>query len=179
MKQYNLSRLSLVIVALVALSALSFIGCSRSPLTADTSVSEPHLLSRIVPSGSGVLSPSLFYAEAIIPAATGGQLALLDVTLDIPAGALDNDTVFSINIPDLNVFYNEFGTDGLVFNKPVKVTMSYRDAILTGMNESTIRIAWYNDKTGSFDDVVCTVDYINKEVTGYLNHFSAYALISD
>jgi hypothetical protein len=179
MKQVNSSRLSLVIVALVALSALSFIGCSHSPLSPTTNTTEPHLLSRVPSKAAAAAAASDGYAEAVIPAATGGQLSLLDVTLDIPAGALDNDTLFSITIPDVNVFYNEFGTNGLVFKKPVKVTMSYRDADLSGVNESSIRIAWFNERTGAYDDVVCSVDFANKEVTGYLNHFSAYALISD
>ncbi|MBN1212525.1 MAG: hypothetical protein JXA92_08100, partial [candidate division Zixibacteria bacterium] len=90
-----------------------------------------------------------------------------------------NDTVFSINIPDLNVFYNEFGTSGLVFDKPVKVTMSYRDADLTGVNETSIRIAWLNEASGEFEDLACEVDTVNKLITAELEHFSAYGLISD
>ncbi len=179
MKQVNLSRLSLVIVALVAMSALSFIGCSHSPLAPTTTTSEPHLLARAASKVASAQSSSDNFASAVIPAATGGELSLLDVKLEIPAGALDNDTLFSITIPDINVFYNEFGTNGLVFKKPVKVTMSYRDADLSGVNESTIRIAWYNDRTGNYEDMICSVDYVNKVVVGYVNHFSAYALISD
>ena len=77
------------------------------------------------------------------------------------------------------MFFNEFGTHGLVFPKPVKVTMSYRDADLSGVNESTIRIVWYDERDGLFKDIDCTVDPVAKTVTGYLNHFSAYGLVSD
>jgi len=57
--------------------------------------------------------------------------------------------------------------------------MSYRDADLTGIDESTIRIGWLNGSTGLFQDVVCTLDRVNKTVSGEVMHFSAYALISD
>ena len=117
--------------------------------------------------------------DQVISAETGGRLEFFDVIIEVPAGAIDNDTTFSILIPDLSVFYNEFGTNGLVFNVPVKVTMSYRDADLTGVVEESIRIAYFNNVTGEFEDIVCQLDTVNKVVKAELHHFSAYGLISD
>ena len=77
------------------------------------------------------------------------------------------------------MFANDFGTEGLQFNVPVRVTMSYRDADLSGVNESNIAMAWYNDRAERWDVIDCKLDIVNKTVTASVNHFSAYALISD
>jgi hypothetical protein len=178
MSRPNNRNVWFLLVILAAIMGMIATGCSRSPLESSTTTDQPKLLQRSV---SGVaLSPGAeLYAEAVISNATGGRLQLLDVTMDVPAGAVGNDTLFSIRIPDVNTFYNQFGTDGLVFATPVTVTMSYRDADLSGVNESSIRIAWFNPASGHYESMQCTVDKVAKTVTGQLNHFSAYALISD
>jgi hypothetical protein len=178
MSRSNNKHVGFFIVTLVAILGMIVTGCSRSPLDSSTTADQPKLLQRSASSVS--LSPGAeLYAEAVVSNATGGRLQLLDVTLEIPAGAVGNDTLFSIRIPDVSTFYNQFGTDGLVFNTPVSVTISYRDADLSGVNESSIRIAWLNPATGNYESMRCTVDKVAKTVTGNLNHFSAYALISD
>ncbi len=182
--EVRFNRALTVLVAVMAIMLLS-IGCSKSPVESSTEPSEPHLLQRTavsflqMQSIFGSSGDSALYVEQKINAETGGVIQFYDVVLVIPPNALDNDTLFSINIPDLNVFYNEFGTSGLVFNQPVHVTMSYRDADLSNIDEETIRIAYYNEATGTFEDVICELDTVNKVVTAELNHFSAYGLISD
>jgi len=170
------------IASVLIVAIMLFAGCSNSPLEspAENPESRPALLGRSAAAVSAAqLNASIFHTEQIISAAEGGRMVLFDVVLDIPPGAIDNDTLFSIDIPDLTVFYNEFGTSGLVFNKPVTVTMSYRDADLSQVVESTIRIAFYNPETGEYDDVECQLDMDNMMVIAELNHFSAYGLISD
>ena len=173
------SKVNLTAGALmIALALLAMIGCSQSPL--QSASEEPRLLTRTTPDGvAASLSPINLYSEVIIPSATGGVLSLLDVTLTVPAGAVKNDTLFSIRIPDDEVFFNEFGTDGLVFDVPVTVTMSYRNADLSGITESSIRLAWLDTRTNTWKSMDCVVDAVSKTVTGQLNHFSAYGLISD
>lgn len=179
MERANFKSLTnkLMIVALASLLAIA--GCSRSPLGDTNLTAEPQLLQRSATSSPVLMTPANLYCEQVISADQGGRLELMDVVLDIPPHAVPNDTLFSIFIPDINTFYNEFGTDGLVFDVPVKVTMSYRDADLSLVDESSIRIGFYDPATGQFDDVVCDVNFANKTVTGYLTHFSAYGLISD
>ncbi len=180
MKSLNLNQLSLRLGAtflLITFLAL-FTGCSQSPTATPDSNDSIRVLSR-VPADGAAFKVLSFYTEEVISAATGGQLALYDVVLDVPPGAVDNDTLFSIGIPDIGVFYNEFGTSGLVFNVPVTVTMSFRDADLSGIDVSTIRIAYFNEATGVYEDVDCIVDYESQTVVASLNHFSAYGLISD
>ena len=158
-----------------------FGGCSETPLDSNQpSNSSSSLLQRSARSSDGAsLAPVNLYIENTISATAGGVLTLLDVELIVPPGAVPNDTVFSIGIPDDEVFFNEFGTDGLVFAVPVTVTMSYRDADLTGVDESTIRIAWLNEANGQFENVECELNRVAKTVTAQLTHFSAYGLISD
>ena len=170
--------------ALLLAGGLLLTGCSQSPLEPNlepiSESSQPQVLSRSAAFTSGAQgSPVAMYSKAVISAKNGGQLALFDVLLDVPPGALDVDTTYSISIPDINVFYNEFGTDGLVFNVPVTVTMSYRDANLSSVNESSIRIAWWNEDANTWINTECELDQINQVVTGKLHHFSAYALVSD
>lgn len=158
-------------------AALVFGGCSESPLNSSTP-EEPVLLTKAA-CADGVAKVVNLYVEDQISSEKGGVLTLADVTLEIPPGAVPNDTTYSIFIPDDEVFYNEFGTDGLVFDVPVTVTMSYRDADLSAVDESTIRIGYFNEATGQFEDLECRVDFVNKTVTATLSHFSAYGLISD
>jgi hypothetical protein len=180
MESIKSKHLSVMVMAVLMTAVVMFAGCSKTPLGSDSETAEPTQPQLLKRAASSVqLSPSELYVEQVISAAEGGQLSLFDVTLDIPPDAVDNDTLFSICIPNIEVFYNEFGTDGLVFNTPVEVTMSYRDADLTGIDESTIRIAWFDERSGEFRDMVCEVDTDNKVVTGELNNFSAYALVSD
>ncbi len=180
MTRTNSLKLTTTTFALVVFALLAFTGCSNNPIADNPQTAEPQVLSRAGRTvGAASASPINLYAEQVISASEGGTLTLLDVVLDIPAGAVPQDTVFSITIPDDEIFYNEFGTDGLTFDKPVTVTMSYRNADLSGINESTIRIGYLNERTGVWQDMVGTLDRVNKTVTAELYHFSAYGLISD
>lgn len=178
MNRSSLDRLTAFVGAAVIVAMIFVVGCSENPLGTPSEQPQPQILKRTTDYAAKILEGDL-YAEQTIPAKYGGRLTLFDVTLEIPPGAVKNDTIFSINIPDPKEFYNEFGTDGLVFSKPVTVIMSYRDADLSNVDESTIRIAWFNERTGAFEDMVCEIDFENKVVIGQLDHFSAYALISD
>lgn len=173
-KRNHLLMGAVLIVAVVLL--IELVGCSRIP-TQSIQPNQTLILKRSL-AANKVLDVSA-YADTIFTSAGGGVLSLLDVELTFPPNALPADTLVSINIPDLAVFENHFGTDGLKFNAPVKVVMSYRDADLTGIQESKITIAWFNQNTGQWNGMPCVLDRINKTVTGYVEHFSAYALISD
>lgn len=163
-----------ILAAVVLFTVL--MGCSQNPLQS-ASQDQPRLLKRNLATMKIGDVPA--YTDTVLSAATGGVVSLADVELTFPPRALSNDTLIFIDIPDIAVFENHFGTDGLRFNAPVKVVMSYRDADLVGINESTIRLAWLNDATGEWNSMACTLDTVNKTVAGYLQHFSAYALISD
>lgn len=169
-----------LIGTLLFAALLLFTGCSKLSVEPNSEPTEPQVLGRAGAFANGPQgSPIAMYTEQMVSAREGGQLVLFDVVLDIPAGALDADTLFSISIPDISAFYNEFGADGLVFNIPVTVTMSYRDADLSDVNESSIRIGWWDEHNEKWVTMDCQLDQVNKVVTGKLYHFSAYALVSD
>jgi hypothetical protein len=174
----------MVVGAMLIAAPLLFTGCSQSPvepnLEPNQEPSQPQVLGRGGIFASGPQgSPIAMYTEQVVSAQSGGRIELFDVALDIPAGALDVDATYSISIPDISVFYNEFGTHGLVFNVPVTVTMSYRGADLSGVDESSIRLGWWDEVNGRWVDMDCQLDRVNQVVTGKLYHFSAYALVSD
>jgi len=173
-KRNHLLTGAVLIVAVILL--IELIGCSRIP-TQSVQSNQTVILKRNVTAYK--LLGSSAYADTVFTAAGGGVISLLDVELTFPPNALPADTLIFINIPDVAVFENHFGTDGLRFNVPVKVVMSYRDADLTGIDESHITIAWFNEITGQWNSMPCVLDRINKTVMGFVEHFSAYALISD
>lgn len=173
------SKRKFLVPAFVMLAALAFVGlvgCSHLPTRSE----EPEgvVILKRNPEAYKVLGDSA-YVEQRVSARSGGTIALLDVELHFPPGALQSDTLISICIPDLAVFKNQFGTDGLQFKEPVRVVMSYRDADLSGVHESSIAMAWFDEEIGSWDEIDCSIDFVNQTVTAYVNHFSAYALISD
>lgn len=180
MLRAKFSNVIFAVTAIVFSGAIVLSGCSRSPAGPDSENAQPTLLTRVPRAASGAqLSPVNLYTEKVVSSEDGGRLELLDVVLDIPPGAVPNDTLFSIFIPDDAVFFNEFGTNGLVFDNPVTVTMSYRDADLADVYEPSIRIAWLNESSGEWEAVECELDQDNKIVIAQLYHFSAYGLISD
>lgn len=175
------STMSVITLALVLMTMLVS-GCSRVPLesTSSAPTAEPQLLQRSAAAVSEAqLSGPSLYLEQVVPGLSGATLVLYDVSLIIPPLAVNNDTLYSISIPDPAQFYNEFGTHGLQFNVPVTVIMSYRDADLGGVDESSIRLAWFDEYYQAWRDMPCVVDQNNKIVTGELSHFSSYGLISD
>ena len=162
------------VMAILVFSGL--IGCSKSPLNSEEP-QDVRLLKRSF-SAYKTLGDSA-YIERIVSADLGGRLLLYDVQLYFPPRALSSDTLIFVNIPDLSVFANHFGTDGLAFNVPVQVVMSYRDADLSGVDESSIKMAWFNEEIGKWDIIDCSLNQDDKTVTAYVEHFSAYALITD
>lgn len=170
------TKLMTTLFAVSLFALIGLVGCSEAPTGIDSQETTT-LLKRSF-AATKVLGEEA-YTETIISAGEGGIVALHDVELYFPPNALDNDTLISINVPDLSVFANDFGTDGLFFNVPVRVTMGYRDADLSGIDETTIKMAWFNDRTGNWDIISCILDQVNKQVIAEVYHFSAYALITD
>ncbi|RKX31914.1 MAG: hypothetical protein DRP46_02285 [Candidatus Zixiibacteriota bacterium] len=168
-----------IITALTVFCLVGIVGCSQIPTANDEAEqSDNQVLLKRSPSAAKILGDSA-YVEVIVSADQGGVVSLFDVELSFPPKALNNDTLISISIPDMFVFANNFGTDGLVFNVPVHAKMSYRDADLSGVDEDRIKMAWYNDASDHWDIIDCELDTVDKTVTAYITHFSAYGLISD
>jgi hypothetical protein len=70
----------------------------------------------------------------------------------------------------------DFSPYGITFDRPVRITLSYKDADLTGVNENDLRIYYFNEVTGDWEVVGDYVDKARQRVIGYTNHFSRYAI---
>ena len=167
---FKTNRTAILTTMVLLVATMLFAGCSRSPVSPDNTATQPQVLQRTTAPEGVAFSPVDLYKEVVFNPDEGGTLVLLDVVLEVPPGAVTSPEVFSIFIPDDEIFYNEFGTDGLVFDTPVTVTMSYRNADLSGVDESTIRIGFYNDRTGEWENTDCKLDKVNK--TGVIDDFN-------
>jgi len=70
----------------------------------------------------------------------------------------------------------EFGPHGLVFNSPVEVQLSYKKADLQGIKEGDLKLFYYNEETELWEFIGGEVDKRDEIVTGFLDHFSRYAI---
>jgi len=95
--------------------------------------------------------------------------------INFPASALAQDAQASISISPSNYIQVDLGPDGW-FNRPVTVTISYKNADLTGINESSLTIAWYDETTGQWIAVGGTVDAWKKCITVEVRHFTEYTI---
>ncbi|MDZ4861670.1 MAG: PhoPQ-activated protein PqaA family protein [Candidatus Hydrogenedentes bacterium] len=115
-----------------------------------------------------------------VPAAT---------TINYPNGADQEiaittpiDPVSSPQLPagiDAIPVVREFGPDGTTFSPALEVTISYTDAEVDGLDESTMRVFRFNTGTGTFSDEITTIidrDTVANTITFTLNSFSTYGL---
>ena len=71
------------------------------------------------------------------------------------------------------------GTENLTnFDKDVILTMTYKDDQLGGINETDLKISYWNESTNSWIALSSTVNTTTNTVTAYVNHFSYFALLA-
>jgi len=101
--------------------------------------------------------------------------------LTVPAGALSNDTTITAQaasgsddaikfIPGTTL---DFGPDGLVFNVPVQLVITYDPAQLNGSPENALTI--YKLSNGSWSKLDSTIDIGAHTITADINGFSIFA----
>lgn len=105
----------------------------------------------------------------------GGMLWHGGHNIKVPSDALPQDQQMFIAINPNNYVQADFGPDTW-FNKPVTVTISYKNADLSGIDENSLTIAWYDETTGQWIDVGGKVDIKNKKVIVQVWHFTQYTL---
>jgi hypothetical protein len=176
------------VTCLVAVSisiAVSLAACeaSESPLASTQPTSHTaSILDELLPfSPDSVLiflvPPNLFsprHAEKLIKADTGGFVELSGFRVDIPAGALQRNTMITIDLPTslpaASYVVADFGPTGLSFAKPVKLTFPLVGVNLLGFDLTEIAI-WFWDGTQWRDPVgQATLT----SVSGKTTHFSTY-----
>lgn len=189
MKSYK-NSVSVIAIALLAL-IIGLTGCSQDNAVSPTSNSASQAKeAKIVESDIGPVqllrlkgtSLAKTSADQFISAEKGGTITVGDKIQGI------SKIVFQPNdLPkDMNIQFDwamndycigEFGPHGTVFNAPVRVELSYKNAEITNVDEDNLRISYYNPDTGIWEVIGGKVDSLNKVLIVYLKHFSRYAII--
>jgi hypothetical protein len=111
-----------------------------------------------------------------VSAEFGGKVTNGRITLEFPAGALDEDTYITMEMVDRSELVVEFGPHGLVFNKPVTITWKLNGTARENLAETTV-IKWRNPETNALEDVYTFPADQPNRVRGLLEHFSDYNAI--
>jgi hypothetical protein len=164
-------RLGAVLTSIIVGAALLG-GCGdvESPMDA---VSRSYGL-RLFREHRSTLSPS--YAERLIREGVGGKVVLNRHTLVIPPDGLTSDETVTVSEPSPSHVVVDLGPDGLRFEAPVELTISFQGLELNGVKEERLTIYWFNSETGMWVDMGGKVDTAEKLVTVWTDHFSRYAL---
>lgn len=103
----------------------------------------------------------------------GGRLDFMGFAVEVPPGAVDRVTQFSIHLPvDPNASERvlaTFGPHGATFNKPVKIEFPYAGTSLQGNPNATV--VWWND---GWVNMGGTVTSDGARVGTTTTHFSDY-----
>ncbi len=105
----------------------------------------------------------------------GAVLRVSRHTLLIPPLALSRPVKITLVAPSDTVNVIQFQPEGLVFNVPVVLTMSYVNCN-TGMSTDPRKIAYTNDSLAIVEYEPSVDDAVGKKVTAPLTHFSTYAV---
>ena len=106
----------------------------------------------------------------------GGTISAGPHTLVIPAGALTSPTAITMTAPTgLGVNAVKFAPEGLRFNAPAALTMSYANCSLLGKLLPK-RIAYTDDNLNILSYLLSLDNLLSKYVTGQVNHFSDYVI---
>lgn len=113
------------------------------------------------------------HAEKYIVASEGGFVELNGFRVDIPAGALSQNTTVTIDLPTDNVLGKrliaEFGPHGTQFSTPVTLSFPLTGVLLSG---GPIEVArWEN---GGWTSLGGSVNVLGTVLSGTTPHFSTY-----
>ena len=189
MKRFEKILTHLLTAGLVAGMALNFSACSKeSPLQSEANSIAPKQADeelKILKAKTFSLG-KLFVNEKLITVEDGGKILVGNEengksSLHFESGDVSQDVLvrFSWESTGLLEGGAEFSPSDAVFNNPVKITLSYKDADLTGINEQDIRIYFFNETEGVWELIASEVNTKKKRVSGYIDHFSRYALAAE
>jgi len=105
----------------------------------------------------------------------GGAISVGPHTLTIPAGALTAPTTITAVVNPDSVNAVRFSPQGLVFQQPAQLVMSYANCGLLG-SFIPKRIAYTTDDFQILELIPSLDNFLNRTVTGRLSHFSQYAI---
>jgi len=121
----------------------------------------------------------------------GGSISLGDVNIEIPSGALEETKNISIKkfepakaplgVMEGFKFLGDvyfFGPEGLKFKVPVTITFKYDPAKLTGLDEDTLAIYYYDQNKNAWVIQESAIDKVKLTVSTKVDHFSCFVLMA-
>jgi hypothetical protein len=154
------------------------LGCTdRAPLGVDGRGSRPEasLRGQQLPTGLLTCTPLAYDSVTQTIGPAGGTLAVGGQTLTVPAGALDTPVSITAVAPSDTVSHVRFHPEGLTFQQPASLTLSYANCSLLG-SLAPKQIAYTTDALQILEYVPSLDDLRGQTVTGQLHHFSEYAI---
>ncbi len=115
-------------------------------------------------------------ASALVSAKEGGVVSWGRFLLEIPAGALSEDTVVEISRPDPGFVMCELEPHGLEFDKPVILRIDYGGTAAEAAEASipAFGIYWFDETSGTWVMVGDRIDADADRMEAELEHFSKY-----
>jgi hypothetical protein len=191
MKRYNWFRKLFLSASLSGLMLLAA-GCEQGPSTANLSPIQPEITTNRPALAKAANSKKRLKKQhantggrvSKVMGHKGGKLELGDYKVEVPKDALTEEREISITvIDDAGNYYDvdfrprraDFGADGW-FKRPVKITITYDDADLSGIDPNTLAISWYDEATGEWIDVASEIDAKKNKITAWVWHFTQYSI---
>lgn len=104
----------------------------------------------------------------------GGRLDFAGFAIEVPPGAVDAVTMFTLKLPvdpnDAHV-YAEFGPHNRTFAKPIRIELPYRNTSAEG---SPSTVLWFDDAIDQWVNVGGTLTPDGSRITTQVPHFSQY-----
>src|SRR5260370_26367714 len=168
----------ILVVALLAGGLALASACSdRTPTTPQPPAPSGSLLGSLLgPTGLLTCSNLPYDSTTQTIGIGGGSLSVGPHTLIIPPGALSKPTAITMVLPTgLGVNAVKFKPAGLQFRTPAPLTMRYANCSLLGKLLPK-RIAYTTDNLQILYYLLSLDNLLSKDVTGPVNHFSAYVI---
>ncbi|SRR5258706_4295544 len=162
-----------VVLAMLGGATLAVLSCSdKSPLGVGTGL--PRANSGLKDSLLLACSPLDYDSVTQTIGPLGGTIKVGPHTFTVPAFALDSSVSITAVVPSDSVNRVLFQPDGLQFNLPASLTMSYANCGILGL--TPMRIVQIDSSLGILG-VLQSVDHLfARSVTGKIPHFSDYAV---
>ena len=179
MSRFHHTLRSFALPACLAL-LLASVGCDEGSVLAPVDGlggvgNEPSLFGISSTSDNPVLLNAGKIDGATVFAEVGGTVSNGRVSLEFPAGALDEDAYITMTMDKSNLVVH-FGPEGLVFNKPVTITWKLAGTARDGYAESTV-IKYHNSDTGLLEDIQTIPSDHPNRIKALIEHFSQYDAI--
>jgi hypothetical protein len=120
---------------------------------------------------------------SVVITPSGGVVQLAEHQLVVPRSAVTHPTVFTMTLPngsnlmvDLHAVDKTTGEVVDEFSKPVLLILSYAGLNLSVDEQLKLTVVWLEDDAGNVVPMPSVVNPEAQHVTGWLTHFSQYAM---